>query len=72
MFLREIIKLNKKNHTPDQYPLNVPAIKHFDKITLNKNVTFFVGENGSGISSVSSHRCSLGVLRALKDLISNN
>ncbi|CAM3685837.1 AAA family ATPase [Cohnella lubricantis] len=52
MFLREIIKLNEKIHTPDQYPFNVPAIKHFDKITLNKNVTFFVGENGSGKSTL--------------------
>jgi len=52
MFLRKIIKLNEKIHAPNQYPFNVAAIQNFDKISLNKNVTFFVGENGSGKSTL--------------------
>jgi len=52
MFLREIIKLEEKIHTPAQYPFNVPSIKHLDRISLSRNVTFFVGENGSGKSTL--------------------
>jgi predicted ATPase len=52
MFLHEIIKLSEKIQSHDQYPFNIPTIKHLDRISLNKNVTFFVGENGSGKSTL--------------------
>ncbi len=34
------------------YPFNIPVIKNLDEIKLNKNVTFFVGENGTGKSTI--------------------
>jgi predicted ATPase len=37
---------------PDGYPFNVPAIKGTPKLDLTAPVTFFVGENGSGKSTI--------------------
>lgn len=36
----------------DEYPFNVPAVRELDRIEFHPNVTFFVGENGSGKSTV--------------------
>jgi len=52
MFLKEIsIKENKK---PDWqcYPFNIPAVKNLGILSFPENVTFLVGENGSGKSTI--------------------
>ncbi|MEW6120075.1 MAG: AAA family ATPase [Pseudomonadota bacterium] len=36
----------------DEYPFNVPAVREIGNIDFHPNVTFFVGENGSGKSTV--------------------
>ena len=39
----------------DHYPFNIPAVRYFKKnssLTLEKPVTFFVGENGTGKSTL--------------------
>lgn len=39
----------------DQYPFNIPAVRFLNKVdnlSLNKPVTFFVGENGTGKSTL--------------------
>lgn len=36
----------------DSYPFNIPAVRDLDQIEFHPNVTFFVGENGSGKSTV--------------------
>lgn len=36
----------------DEYPFNVPAVRELDRIEFHPNVTFLVGENGSGKSTV--------------------
>lgn len=36
----------------DEYPFNIPAVRELDSIEFHPNVTFFVGENGSGKSTV--------------------
>lgn len=36
----------------DEHPFNVPAVRMLDTIRFHPNVTFFVGENGSGKSTV--------------------
>ncbi len=36
----------------DAYPFNIPAVRDLDQIAFHPNVTFFVGENGSGKSTV--------------------
>jgi predicted ATPase len=35
-----------------KYPFAIPLIKHFRKITFNKPVTFIIGENGTGKSTL--------------------
>ncbi|MCL2022138.1 MAG: AAA family ATPase [Betaproteobacteria bacterium] len=36
----------------DEFPFNVPAVRELDRIEFHPSVTFFVGENGSGKSTV--------------------
>ena len=36
----------------ENYPFNLPVIQHLDKIELHENVTFFIGENGTGKSTL--------------------
>lgn len=36
----------------NQYPFCVPAVKALNELTLHKDVTFFVGENGTGKSTL--------------------
>jgi predicted ATPase len=36
----------------DEYPFSVPAVREIGNIAFHPNVTFFVGENGSGKSTV--------------------
>ncbi len=36
----------------DEYPYCIPAIKNLQTLELHKNVTFFVGENGTGKSTL--------------------
>lgn len=36
----------------DEYPFNVPAVRELDRIKFHPNVTFLVGENSSGKSTV--------------------
>src|SRR5882724_6894690 len=36
----------------DVYPFNIPAVRDIEKIGFHANVTFLVGENGSGKSTV--------------------
>lgn len=38
--------------TVDAYPFNIPAVRELPQIEFHPNVTFFVGENGSGKSTV--------------------
>ncbi|MBW4568294.1 MAG: AAA family ATPase [Tolypothrix carrinoi HA7290-LM1] len=37
---------------PDSFPFNLPLVKAFEEINFQKPVTFFVGENGSGKSTM--------------------
>jgi len=34
------------------YPFNIPAVREIESIDFHPNITFFVGENGSGKSTV--------------------
>lgn len=36
----------------DVYPFNIPIIKSFEKLEFHPNITFIVGENGSGKSTI--------------------
>lgn len=50
MFLRSLEILNKTNTA--NYPFTIPAIKELTSLEFNTNITFFVGENGSGKSTI--------------------
>lgn len=46
------------------YPFNVPALAHCDSLELNHNVVFFVGENGTGKSTLLeaiAYQCGFGI-----------
>jgi predicted ATPase len=47
----EELKLNKLQKTND-YPFSIPIIKYFKKIVFKKPVTFLIGENGTGKSTL--------------------
>lgn len=44
--------LKDKIKSINKYPFNLPVVKHLDKIKLHENVTFFIGENGTGKSTL--------------------
>ncbi len=52
MFLKRIALLQENLPSGNFYPFSIPAIKNFHQLELNQNVTFFVGENGSGKSTM--------------------
>ncbi|MED1865346.1 AAA family ATPase [Fictibacillus nanhaiensis] len=52
MFLKRIKLLREEIKSIKVYPFSIPAISKLDEIHLKKNVTFFVGENGTGKSTL--------------------
>ncbi|WP_159880977.1 AAA family ATPase [Paenibacillus puerhi] len=52
MYLRSVELLTEKIGNPDQYPFHIPTIRSLHKLEFKSNVTFFVGENGSGKSTI--------------------
>ena len=51
----------KDKEMPDRFPFNLPVVKEFEEIVFDSAVTFFVGENGSGKSTVlEAIACGLG------------
>lgn len=46
------IRILKEQFKPGEYPFNVPAIEALKKLEFKKRVTFFVGENGTGKSTL--------------------
>jgi predicted ATPase len=36
----------------DRYPFDIPAVRDLGELALDPKVTFFVGENGSGKSTI--------------------
>ncbi|WP_430488009.1 AAA family ATPase [Priestia flexa] len=51
MFLKKI-KLIKDNSNHNKYPFSIPSINKFEELHIKSNVTFFVGENGTGKSTL--------------------
>ncbi|MGD6963451.1 AAA family ATPase [Fictibacillus phosphorivorans] len=52
MFLKRIKLLCDEIKSFEEFPFSIPAISKLDEIHLEKNVTFFVGENGTGKSTL--------------------
>ncbi len=50
-FIRSVILVRERIDKPDAYPFSIPAVQALDGLALSA-VTFFVGENGSGKSTI--------------------
>jgi predicted ATPase len=51
-YLLDVSLKSEKISSLDQYPFNLPAVKHLDRLVFHPAVTFIVGENGSGKSTL--------------------
>jgi predicted ATPase len=51
-FLREVVLRRDAVPDFDRYPFSIPAIHNLDQLPLHPSVTFFVGENGTGKSTL--------------------
>lgn len=50
-FLRSVILMRDRIEHPDVYPFSLPAVQALDGLALSA-VTYFIGENGSGKSTI--------------------
>jgi len=57
MHVRKVAFLNERYPTADVYPFNLELLQVTPGITFTKPVTFFVGENGAGKSTVLKAIC---------------
>ena len=51
-YLREISLKREQIGDASAYPFSIPAVRELDLLEFHPDVTFFVGENGSGKSTV--------------------
>lgn len=52
MFLRSLEILRNEHVDDTVYPFSIPALKGLRRLDFTSNITFFVGENGSGKSTI--------------------
>lgn len=52
MFIKDISLKEKKIDDWERYPFNIPAVRKLGRLSFTENVTFLVGENGSGKSTI--------------------
>ncbi len=51
-YLREVSIRPGADVDPDRYPFGIPAVREMGTLALHPDVTFFVGENGAGKSTM--------------------
>ncbi len=51
-YLRRLEMLRDRISNPDEFPYNLPAIRHLDTLPFHPKVTFLIGENGTGKSTL--------------------
>jgi predicted ATPase len=51
-FILRVELLRDRIEDPSAYPFNLPVLKDFEKLELHPKVTYLVGENGSGKSTI--------------------
>ena len=57
------ITLREREMAPDRFPFNVPAFQSLGTLCFSAPVTFFVGENGTGKSTLlEAIACAAGAI----------
>jgi predicted ATPase len=51
-YLRDISMRDDDHIDVDRYPFNIPAVRDLNRLSFHPDVTFFVGENGAGKSTM--------------------
>jgi predicted ATPase len=51
-YIKRLILKRDKIDNFEMYPFNIPSIKSLDELEFHEDVTFIVGENGSGKSTI--------------------
>lgn len=51
-YLREISLKRDKQIAENQYPFTIPAVKNLQTLAFSSDVTFIIGENGTGKSTL--------------------
>ena len=51
-YLRDISIRDDEDIDTDRYPFNIPAVRDMNTLSFHPDVTFFVGENGAGKSTM--------------------
>ena len=51
-YVRSVVLKRDKVPSFEEYPFNIPAIRHLDSLDMHPSVTFVVGENGTGKSTL--------------------
>ena len=51
-FLQYVTLLRDRVPSFDTYPFSIPAIRHLERLELHPKVTYFVGDNGTGKSTL--------------------
>jgi len=65
------VKANFLNNNNNEYPFSLDIIKHFSELAFSKKVTFFVGENGTGKSTILeaiAHKAGFGLEGGSKNI----
>ncbi|MBW2095814.1 MAG: AAA family ATPase [Deltaproteobacteria bacterium] len=67
MHLKSITLFPEKYPTSNYYPFNVSVFKETKTIEFHANITFFIGENGTGKSTLLeaiAHKCGIHIWKA--------
>jgi len=51
-FIVDVLLMRDRIPSFDQYPYSIPAVRHLNKLDLHPKVTYFIGENGTGKSTL--------------------
>lgn len=51
-YLRQVAYKSEPGMDWDSFPFNIPAVRELEKLEFHPDVTFFVGENGAGKSTI--------------------
>ena len=51
-YLQDVQLLRERIPAPDQYPFSLPVVRHLSLLPFHPKVTFLVGENGTGKSTL--------------------